>query len=218
MNSRPDTAREIAELEQGMHELGIMFDITILERFEEYLQVLYAYHGRMHLLSHRDYERVSKRHFLPSLIALPYVEKHSRACDIGSGAGFPSIPLKILLPNLDLLILESQRKKADFLRHLINRLGLEGVEIVHERAENYSGSKFDIVLLRAVGAIKRFVKVLDILLEADGEAIFWKTFTIQEELKIAAGSLDKMHFTAEVKKIHTPIDKRPLALVILRKR
>lgn len=217
MNRPSDMVREIAELEQGMRELGIIFDRAVIDKFNDYLQLLHASHGKFHLISHLDHKRVSRRHFLPSLVALRYVEKHNRVCDIGSGAGFPSIPLKILIPHLDLVIFESQRKKADFLERLIDALRLERAEVVNSRAEDYSGRRFDLGLLKAVGTIKKFVRLLDSILEADGEAIFYKTFGVEEELKIARGFLNKLRFTAEVMKTHTPLEKRPLALVILRK-
>ncbi|MGB7055053.1 MAG: RsmG family class I SAM-dependent methyltransferase, partial [bacterium] len=89
-NSAYDVGREIAELERGMEELGIAFNLGVLDKFKTYLEALYSYHGKMHLLSHRDYERISRRHFLPSLLALPFAMNHKRVCDVGSGAGFPS--------------------------------------------------------------------------------------------------------------------------------
>jgi 16S rRNA (guanine527-N7)-methyltransferase len=216
-NSHYDIAREITELKEGMNELGIAFDSGIINKFRKYLDVLYFYHGKIHLLSHRDYERISRRHFLPSLVAVPHVRKHERVCDVGSGAGFPSIPLYIVLPEIALVIFEAQRKKAHFLRYLVETLGLAGIDVVDMRAEQYSGRTFDLALLKAVGAVKEHARLLDKLLEKGGEAIFYKTLRVEEELKNAASVLDKLHFTAEVRKVYTPLEKRPLALVILRK-
>ena len=217
-NKGPDSiGREIAELKTGMTELGIDFDDAVLERFKKYLNVLYTYRTALHLLSRGDYERISRRHFLASLIALPYVKKHGRACDVGAGAGFPSMPLKLLLPDLDLVIFEAQQKKADFLQHLVSELDLSGIEVVNDRAEHYSGRRFDLVLLKAVGKIDRLVRMVDTLLLSGGQAIFYKTYQVDEELKRAERKLMNRAFRIEVRKIITPVEKSPIALVILSK-
>ena len=212
-----DIGREIAELKQGMDELGITYDEPVIDKFKIYLEVLHSYYGKVHLLSHRDYERISRRHFLPSLVALPEAEGHSRVCDVGSGAGFPSLPLKILLRDLELVIFESQRKKADFLKHLVGELLLERVEVVNARAEEYSGRQFDLALLKAVGPIRKLIATLDLLLASGAVAIFFKTLKVQEEIGKAQQALHKYDFEVTVTKTVTPVDHLPLALVTLRK-
>lgn len=217
MNRQAAVARDIAELEQGMRELGIVFDRSVIDKFSRYLEVLHEYHGKMHLLSHGDYERISRRHFLPSLVALPYVEKHDHICDIGSGAGFPSVPLKILLPHLDLVIFEAQRKKANFLKTLIQRLEIKKTKVVNARAETYSGVKFDLALLRAVGKIRRLIAVLGLLIEPGSEAIFFKSSKVEKELDQAKKVLHQWNFQVSVRRTNTPLEKLPISLVILRK-
>jgi 16S rRNA (guanine527-N7)-methyltransferase len=212
-----DIGRDIAELEKGMDELGIVFDPAVRERFKVYLEVLHSYHGKVHLLSHRDYKRISRRHFLPSLLVYKDSMYHKQVCDVGSGPGFPSVPLKILLPHLELVIFEAQRKKADFLNYLVERLELERVEIVNARAEMYAGAKFDLALLRAVGTIRKLIAVLDSLLAPKAEAIFWKTLRVEKEIEEAQETLHQRNFQVSIRKTLTPLDKSPLALVILRK-
>lgn len=209
--------REIGELKAGMTVLGIEFDETAIERFTTYLETLYCHQGKLHLISHRDYERISRRHFLPSLLALPYVKHRARICDIGSGAGFPSVPLKILRPEVDLVLLESVAKKAGFLINLTERLRLERVEVVNMRAERYPGRSFDLVLLRAVGKIGKLLAVVDALVAPVGEAIFYKTQEADAELRRAGRAMEKLGFTAEIVKTLTPIERLPLALVIMRR-
>ncbi|UCG30383.1 MAG: 16S rRNA (guanine(527)-N(7))-methyltransferase RsmG [candidate division WOR-3 bacterium] len=209
--------REIDELKSGLTQLHIEFDAHMIERFEQYLNMLYSYHGRLHLLSHGDYERISRRHFLPSLAAFPYVRDHGRVCDVGAGAGFPSIPLKIVLPKFELVIFESKRKKAEFLRSLINALCLERIEVRNERAEDFSGAGFDLLLLRAVGKIADLTRVIDKLLVAGGEALFFKSQSIDDELRRAESIMKKKGFTAKVTNLSTPLERMPLALVSLSK-
>ena len=217
-NNQPgDARREIDELRIGLRELGIDFDAEKIERFQMYLNTLYSCRHRLHLVSHRDYERVSRRHFLASLVAYPYVKNHVRACDVGAGAGFPSVPLKILLPGIDFVLFESNRKKAEFLEHLVDRLRLERIRVVNSRAESHSGQGFDLVLLKAVGKIDKLMKVVDALVVPGGEAIFFKTQDVDTELRRAARAIKARRFSVEVARISAPIEKTPMSLVIMRK-
>jgi 16S rRNA (guanine527-N7)-methyltransferase len=207
--------REISELETGLNELGISLESHRLAKFKTYLKILYSYHGKIHLLSHADYERISRRHFLVSLAAFPLVKDHRRCCDIGAGAGFPSVPMKILLPELELVIFESVRKKAAFLKHLVDELELTEVQVINDRAEQYSGSGFDLMLLKAVGKIGGLIGVVDSLLIRGGSAIFFKTHQVEPEIAGAKAELERRGFTLQLKKINTPVEKSPVSLVIL---
>lgn len=207
--------RELDDLGCGLRQLSIDFDTEIIARFKDYLQILYSYRGKLHLLSHRDYERISRRHFLPSLTALQYMREHHRACDVGAGAGFPSIPIKVVMPALDLVIFESVTKKARFLRALVKRLGLERVEVRNERAEDYAGKGFDLMLFKAVGRIGKMIGVVDKMLLPEGEAIFYKSANVVTELVQAESVMNKKKYTAKVINLSTPVEDLPLALVIL---
>ena len=209
--------REVVDLGCGLKALGIDTDSEIIDRFKDYLQILYSYHGKLHLLSHGDYERISRRHFLPSLAALQYMREHRRACDVGAGAGFPSIPIKILMPALDLVIFESVTKKAKFLSALVKELGLERVEVRNERAEDYAGKGFDLMLFRAVGKINKMLPLVDRLLLPEGEAVFYKSANVAEELAQAERIMNKKRYTTKVINLSTPVEDLPLALVMLSK-
>ncbi len=216
-NVRVDAEREIDDITAGLKELGIDVTGQTIEKFRTYLDALYSYRDRMHLLSRRDYERISRRHFLTSLVAYPYVKDRRRICDVGAGAGFPSLPLKILFPEVHFVLFESNHKKAEFLDHLVDVLGLRRIEVINARAEGYSGQDFDLVLLRAVGKVDRMLKVVHRLLAPGGRAIFFKTQDVDAELWRASTAINKMGYGVEVRKIQTPVEKIPMALVILRK-
>jgi 16S rRNA (guanine527-N7)-methyltransferase len=209
--------REVDDLRRGLTELRIESNAEIIARFKDYLRILYSYHGKLHLVSHGDYERISRRHFLPSLAAIEYLQNHQRGCDVGAGAGFPSIPLKLLLPALDLVIFESVTKKARFLRSLVEGLRLDGVEVRNERAEDYKGEGFDLMLLKAVGKIGKMLRVVDQLLLPGGEAIFFKSPTVTAELGQAESLIRRRSYTTKVINISTPLEELPLALVIISK-
>ena len=205
--------RELEDLRCGLDVLGIKHNEKIIQKFRVYLDVLFKKRNELHLLSHQDYKRISKRHFLTSLMAFDHIKGHSRVCDIGSGAGFPSMPLKIMDPQIDLTLIEAQGKKVDFLKFLIKELAYNDVNIVYQRVEDYSDNMFEIVLLKAVGKIKKLIGSVDRLLEPGGKAIFYKTLSVEKELS----QLNLQNFHVKLEKRITPLEHAPLALVILYK-
>jgi 16S rRNA (guanine527-N7)-methyltransferase len=211
------TGRELAELQHGLTLLGITYDRHLIEQFRRYIEILHDYKQRLHLLSHRDYSHVATKHFLTSLMAIHHIEGHHTVCDIGAGAGFPSLPLKIVRPEIECTLFESKKKKAEFLRYVIEQLGLSKIEVIDERAEHFTGKRFDIVLLKAVGRIKRLLKTIDSLIAPQGSAIFYKSHRIEGEIKAAEKGFSKRGFQVEVEKLYTPIGNVPLALVIIRR-
>lgn len=215
MKSRYDQEieREISDLCQGLDILGIRYNDPVLEKFRIYTDALYTKKEKLHLLSQKDYKRIARRHYLTSLAAFDLVKGRVRVCDIGSGAGFPSMPLKIVNPEMKLTMIEAQYKKAEFLCYLTRRLGYPETNVVHRRIEEYSEGIFDILLFKAVGKIKTFKNAVDRLLAPRGRAIFFKTVRVREEISDDL----KRKFRVRIIKVHTPLDQIPLALVILRK-
>lgn len=209
--------KEISELCQGLTLLGIKYDEHIIQKFQKYINFLYESKNRLHLLSQQDYNHISKRHFLTSLAALDYVKHCRNACDIGAGAGFPSIPLKILRPEVSFTLFEAKKKKAKFLKHLIYELDLSGIDIIDGRAEHFKEKKFDLILLKAVGKIKKLIRIINNLIEPGGYAVFYKSHQVEEEIRAADKELRKRGFRVEVEKVFTPIENLPVALVVLKK-
>lgn len=209
--------REIEELEKGLHILSINYNKQTLEKFQTYINMLHEYHDKVHLLSQRDYSRISRRHFLTSLVALPYLAGRTRVCDIGAGAGFPSIPLSMMMPDINFTLFESKRKKTHFLEHLIRVLQLSRVRVINDRAEYYKAGRFDAIVIKASGKIKKLIKVVDHLIIEGGDAIFYKCHSVEDEIKSAEREIKKRGFQVRIEKLTTPIEQLPLALVVLRK-
>lgn len=209
--------RELAELQHGLTLIGVTYDRHIIEQYRRYIEILHDYKQRLHLLSHRDYSHIVTRHFLTSLMAIHHIEDCHTICDIGAGAGFPSLPLKIVRPETECTLFESKKKKASFLKQVIEQLGLSHIEVIDERAEHFTGKRFDIILLKAVGRIKKLLKTIDNLIAPRGSAIFYKSHRIEGEIKAAEKELRKRGFRVAVEKLYTPIGNVPLALVIIRR-
>ena len=145
----------------------------LFEQLQRYLDLLLRWNSRINLTAVRDPEQIVTRHFGESLFAGQVLARHlglgadTTLADVGSGAGFPGIPIKLLVPELDLTLIESHNKKATFLREVVRALGLEGVSVFCGRAEQWTGTA-DIVTLRAVEQFARAMPLAARLVRDDG--------------------------------------------------
>jgi 16S rRNA (guanine527-N7)-methyltransferase len=156
------------KLNTGAKKLGLRPTPGQLEQFETYYREMVDWNRRVNLTAITDYEEVQIKHFLDSLtvtIALhPPSNAPLRLIDVGTGAGLPGIPLKILFPGIKLVLLDSASKKAAFLHHITRKLGLEDVEILVSRAEDAARDAryregFDLVLSRATAPLPTLVEL-----------------------------------------------------------
>ncbi|HUF71555.1 MAG TPA: 16S rRNA (guanine(527)-N(7))-methyltransferase RsmG [Gammaproteobacteria bacterium] len=150
------------------HQLAVGLEAaTALARFLDRLE----HWNRVHNLTGlRDRNELIDRHLVESL-ALERFVAGARACDIGSGAGLPGIPLAVVLPDVVFTLIESRRKRASFLRHVKGALGLDNVEVVHARAETVTTGPFDTVLARAVAPPGEILDLAEPLVAPTGRLV-----------------------------------------------
>lgn len=165
-------------LRQGAAELGLSLEEPLLQRFCQYLEELKRWNARVNLTGLTADRDIIIRHFLDSLAILPFLGEAGKVADIGSGAGFPGLVLKLARPDLRLTLVESRGKKAAFLDYLVSLWGLEGVEIapvyLTPRLAAAWGPRFEAVLSRATLKLKDFLAVAAPLLLPVGRAVALK--------------------------------------------
>ncbi|MBM4307525.1 MAG: 16S rRNA (guanine(527)-N(7))-methyltransferase RsmG [Deltaproteobacteria bacterium] len=141
-------------LVKGASHFGIRLEEKMVEAFDLYLRELLKWNEKINLTALRTEKGIVLKHFLDSLSVFPHLSKISSLLDIGSGAGFPGIPLKMVCPYLDVTLIDSVRKKVDFQKHIIRTLGLKGITASHGRAQDTQvlealRGRFDGVIARA---------------------------------------------------------------------
>jgi 16S rRNA (guanine527-N7)-methyltransferase len=147
-----------------VEKLGIEIDNAKLNQLEEYYEMLVEYNKVMNLTGITEKEEVYLKHFYDSLTISKIIDLNNEEtlCDVGTGAGFPGIVLKIFYPNLKITLVDSLNKRINFLNDVIKKLKLQKIETVHARAEEYSKNnieKFDVVTARAVAQMNFLLEV-----------------------------------------------------------
>jgi 16S rRNA (guanine527-N7)-methyltransferase len=181
-------------LKRGAEELGIELDARAIELFERYYRELAEWNRRMNLTSIEGEEEVAIKHFLDSLTCLLAVDLWGgcSVVDVGSGAGFPGVVLKVARPEIRLTLVEASRKKAEFLRKLASVLEIEDVEVLWDRAERVGQTTgyreaFDVATARGVADMAALVEVCLPLVKVGGVFVAMKGPDVGEEI---AGAMD----------------------------
>jgi len=192
-------------LKEKVRNIGIELSPSQEEKFFLYYKVLKDWNRKINLTSLEGEEEIILKHFVDSLTCIIPVkeEKIERIIDIGTGAGFPGIPIKIIKPNLFITLLESQKKKVTFLEELIKILNLDKVEIIWDRAENLGKNPqyretYDLVLARGVAKPNivleyalPFVKISGLFLGQATEKNINEWYMAKNVISIFGGNLEK---------------------------
>ena len=185
------------------------------DKFVAYYDLLIDWNTRMNLTAITAPEEVVKKHFYDSLAALPYLQNGAKIADVGTGAGFPAIPLLILNPSLRITLVDSLQKRLTFLEEVLKTLQLSA-ECVHARAEDFGRDpkyrgQFDATVSRAVASMPVLLELTVPLLRVGGKAYCYKG-DVSEELKTAKSALHLLHCTAETVPLESDYGARTLVI------
>lgn len=160
--------------------------------FFDYKTLLLEYNQKFNLTAITDEEEIIIKHFIDSAKGISYLEDNAKIVDIGSGAGFPALPLKILNPTLSFTLLDALNKRVDFLKVVCEKLQIKDVICLHERAEEhakYAKGKYDFALARAVSSLATLSEYALPLLRLNGVLIAYKGDKIEEEIENSKNAL-----------------------------
>jgi 16S rRNA (guanine527-N7)-methyltransferase len=178
----------IKTLSDGAAAIGVRLGTEELDLFAAYHREILLWNRRINLVSERSSQEIAFRHFLDSLTPAPFLDRPDGALiDLGSGGGFPGIPLRIALPGLHLSLVEASRKKSSFLAHVVRTLRLDGVQVIRERVEGLTAGealagRFDTLISRAAFKLPDLIRTASFFLKPGGQLIAMKGPDPQEEM------------------------------------
>ncbi|MFJ5671884.1 16S rRNA (guanine(527)-N(7))-methyltransferase RsmG [Bacillus safensis] len=216
----------IGQFTAALEEKGITLSPMQLEQFETYFRMLVEWNEKMNLTSITEKEEVYLKHFYDSISAAFFIDFHkvTTICDIGAGAGFPSIPLKICFPHLHVTIVDSLQKRITFLNELAKGLNLQDTTFYHDRAETFGQRKekresYDLVTARAVARLSVLSELCLPLVKKKGLFVALKASAADEEMQ--AGKKAVTVLGGEVVEKHSfvlPLEESERNIIVIEKK
>ena len=205
-----------------LENLNINVDDEKLEKLDKYAKFLVEYNKTTNLTAITEIDDIYLKHFYDSLTIVRAIDlnKVNNVIDIGSGAGFPGVVLKIIFPNLNITLLDSNNKKTKFLTELTKLLNLDNVTIINERSEDYARKhleSYDLVTSRAVTTLPALVELCLPLVKVNGYFIPLKG-TAQEEIKLSSNIIKKLNGNIEsIDEFNLPIENAKRTIIKIKK-
>lgn len=182
------------KIEEQAQQIKVNLEKSQIEKFYLYMNLLLEWNKKINLTAIKEPNEVIKKHFIDSLTVSKYIEDNTKVIDVGTGAGFPGIPLKIARGNLNITLLDALNKRLNFLNEVINKTNLKNIETVHYRAEEAGKidkyrENFDIAISRAVAPLNILVEYLLPLVKIGGRCICMKG-SYKEEIENSKNAIE----------------------------
>ena len=218
---------EIKEFSKKMinaaNKINIVLNQNQINQFYDYMNLLIDWNEKINLTAITEPDDVIVKHFIDSLTIAEDIVENSRLIDIGTGAGFPGIPLKIYNSSLNITLLDSLNKRTIFLNEVIKKLSLKNVEVIHGRAEDFAQNLkyrecFDYAVSRAVAPLNILLEYLVPYIKVGGKVIAMKGSNAEEEIKFSKNALQKLETSiSKNKKIELPNNSGERYILIMKK-
>ena len=182
-------------LEKKAKKIGIVLNVKQIKNFFDYYLLLIEWNEKMNLTAITEVNDVILKHFIDSLTICKYIPQNAKIIDVGTGAGFPGIPLKIIRDDLNVVLLDSLNKRINFLNEVIKELQLKNVYSIHARVEEFAKNKkyresFDIVTSRAVANMSTLSEYMLPLSKVGGKMLAMKGPDFKDEITNSKKALD----------------------------
>ena len=204
-----------------LNKIGVILSEHQLNQLDKYYNMLVEYNKNINLTAITEYDQVLLKHFYDSLTITKAIElTNQKICDIGTGAGFPGIVLKIAYPDLEITLVESLTKRCVFLNEVIKELDLKNIKVVNQRAEEFSQNNieyFDIITSRAVAKLNILLELSIKSLKIGGYYVALKA-NVDEEIKSISTCLTKLNASLEsITTFNLPIDNSLRNIIKIKK-
>ena len=192
------------KLLEKLNKIQLNVNDEVLNKFFVYMTNLLEWNEKINLTAITEEDDIILKHFIDSLTILEYIPEKSNVIDVGTGAGFPGIPLKIVREDINMTLMDSLNKRITFLNEIINKLGLKKINAIHSRAEELAKmpehrEKYDIAVSRAVANLSTLSEYMIPFVKVGGKCICMKGSNIEEELKTAKNAIKELG--GEVEKV-----------------
>lgn len=182
---------------EKLNKIQLNVNDEVLNKFWVYMTNLLEWNEKINLTAITDEDDMILKHFIDSLTILEYIPEKSNVIDVGTGAGFPGIPLKIVREDINMTLMDSLNKRITFLNEIINKLGLKKINAIHSRAEELAKipehrEKYDIAVSRAVANLSTLSEYMIPFVKVGGKCICMKGSNIEEELKTAKNAIKEL--------------------------
>lgn len=182
---------------ENLKEINIYLSDFQLEQFYNYMNILIEWNKFMNLTGITDPKEIIIKHFIDSLTVLDKIDKNNTIIDVGTGAGFPGIPIKIASPDTEVVLLDSLNKRVNFLNEVIKKLQLKGIKTIHGRAEDYGRDKnyrekYDVAIARAVAPLNILLEYLMPFVRVKGKCLCMKGANSEEEISLSKRAIEKL--------------------------
>lgn len=188
------------EFIEELNNHGIRLEQRQIEQFREYAAFLKEYNEKINLTAITETEEIYEKHFYDSLLLAFHSKMEGSLVDVGTGAGFPGVVLKIAFPDLRVILIEPLKKRCVFLNELIAKLGLKDIEVINDRGEDYSllhREEYDFVTARAVTNLSALIEICGAMVKVGGYFVALRALSGQKEISEASNAIAKMGFKIE---------------------